>query len=140
MTDITDKNYKPSIDELDAYIGNSLFSRLRGHLEDSYGALYNIEYSGDTLFRGWNIKFYKAGRSLCRLYPHPGYFKLLIVVGRKEKERVEASLPEMSKEMQEIYNGTKEGMGQRWLMFDVTAPDALYDDALTLIAIRRASK
>ena len=62
------------------------------------------------------------------------------MVGRKEKERVEAALPEMSAAMQQIYNGTKEGMGQRWLMFDVTAPDALYDDALALIAIRRASK
>lgn len=137
MIDITNKNYKPDAGELGAYIGNPLFGELCAQMEADYGALCDVVYSGDNVLLGWNMRFHKAGRTLCRLYPKGGYCTVLIVVGRKEKARVEALLPGMSEAMQKLYHGTQEGMGQRWLLFDLHAPDALYRDALTLVAIRR---
>lgn len=140
MLNITDKSYVPTLAEMEAYIQNPLFEALVRHLETAYKARYEIMYSGDTVLLGWNVRFYKAGRTLCRLYPRVGSFGLLVVVGRKEKERVEAALPQLSPQLREIYAATKEGMGQRWLIFDLQAPDALFEDVKALIQIRRETK
>ena len=53
------------------------------------------------------------------MYPKEGYFTVLVVVGQKEKEAVEAILPECTTELREIYKQTEMGNGQRWLMIDL---------------------
>lgn len=140
MIDITDKTHEPSIKEISEFIENPLFMQMYGHLIVQYQARCDMTYSGDNVLLGWNVKFHRSGRALCRLYPKRGFFTVLLVVGRKEKERAEALLPKMSPAMQDIYRNTKEGMGQRWLLIDLCAPDALYEDVLKLVEIRRASK
>ena len=99
-----------------------------------------IEYSKDVWARGWNIKLRKAGKSLCVIYPKENYFTVLVVIGNKEKEKVEGILPQLSDEMQTIYRETKEGNGQRWLMIELHSNDCIYQDTLKLIRIRRESK
>ena len=141
MTDIiTDKSRKPEFDEISAFIGNPLFDEMCGRLTKDFAAQYDICYSGDKVLLGWNVSFRKSGRSLCRLYPKEGFFSVLIVVGKKEKERVEALLPEMSEEMRRIYDSTVEGNGQRWLVYDLCDCGGLYEDTLRLVKIRRESK
>lgn len=140
MIDITDKTYEPSISEISAFIENPLFMQMYEHLTAACKARCDMAYSGDNVLLGWNVKFHRSGRALCRLYPKRGFFTVLVVVGRKEKERVEALLSGMSHAMQEMYRNTQEGMGQRWLLIDLNTPDDLYRDVLKLIEIRRASK
>lgn len=140
MINITDKSYKPNIIELSEYIVNPLFDELCRYMQDEFETNEDIEYSVDSRLPGWNLRFYKAGKTLCRLYPNHGFFSVLIVVGQNEKERVEAILPRMSAEMQKIYCGTQEGMGQRWLVFDQRHRDAQYEDLLKIIHIRRSPK
>ena len=96
-----------------------------------------IEYSSCSWERGWNIKFKKAGKALCTIYPRECYITVLVVVGTKEKPYVEEILPECTIEMQNIYNQTQEGNGQRWLMIDIEDKEDLYNDLLRLIQIRR---
>lgn len=140
MIDIKDINYEPNIDEISDYIENPLFNEFYKHMNSEYKAICKIEYSKDVWIHGWNVKFKKAGKSLCVVYPKDKYFTILIVVGKKEKERVENILPSFCKEIQETYHNTKEGMGQRWLMIDLISNDSVYNDALKLIRIRRESK
>lgn len=140
MLDIKDINYEPNMVEIGALINNPLFTQLCHHLEKEYKALCKIEYSKDVWLRGWNIKFKKAGKSLCTVYPKEQCFTVLVVVGNKEKEQVENLLPQMSGEIQDIYGNTKEGNGQRWLMIDLETSGAVYSDVLKLIRIRRQSK
>lgn len=136
MLDITDKSYQPTVDELGEYMGTPLFPALLSHMEKEYKALLSVEYSGDRLLLGWNLRFRKGGRTLLRLYPRQGGFAVLVVVGRRERERAEALLPGMSADMREIYENTKEGMGQRWLLIELTGEDALYEDVLRLVSLR----
>ncbi len=82
------------------------------------------------------MKFKQSGKNLCTVYPRESYFTVLFVVGRKEKESVEAILPECTKEIQELYRQTKEGNGQRWLMIDLEDNDAVYNDLFRLLEIR----
>ena len=75
-------------------------------------------------------------RSLCTIYPRASFFTAMVVVGRKEKDAVEAIFPECSLALQEIYRQTREVNGQRWLMIDLEDADELYRDVLRLIEIR----
>lgn len=137
---ITDKGYKPTLDEIKEYVSNDLFNAMCVHLDEEYNALYSIDYSGETAFFGWNIKYHKAGRTLCRLYPRDGFFIVLVVVGQKEKDRVEMMLPLMTKQMREKYETTQEGMGQRWLMIEISNQSDVLEDIKKIVAIRRKSK
>lgn len=138
--DIKDMSYSPSIKEIGDYIGLPLFRTFCYYMDKEYQAIRKSEYSKDVWARGWNVKFRKAGKSLCVIYPKVNYFTVLVVVGAKEKARVEKMLPYLSKELQELYRNTKEGNGQRWLMIDLHSDDGVYQDVLQLIRIRRESK
>lgn len=96
-----------------------------GEVQDTYQCKEAIEFSACSLEPGWNVKFKKAGKTLCTIYPRETYFTVMIVVGRKEKEPVEAVLPECTAQVQEIYAHTREGNGQRWLMIDLEEKRAL---------------
>lgn len=138
--DLRDISYPPSIEQLRAYVGSRLFDQFYEFMMEEYQALCKIEYSRDVWAPGWNLKLKKAGKSLCVVYPKEGYFTVLVVVGRKEKEMVQRLMPQFSEEMQTLYQNTKEGNGQRWLMIDLSADTPLYQDTLRLIRIRRESR
>ena len=126
--------------EIGDSIGLPLFEVFCRYMDEEYQAVRKIEYSKDVWARGWNVKFRKAGKSLCVVYPINKYFTVLVVVSNKEKERVENMLPYLSGELQELYRNTKEGNGQRWLMIDLYSDDEVYQDVLQLIRIRRESR
>ena len=140
MIDIKDMGYSPSIAEIGDSIGLPLFEVFCRYMDEEYQAVRKIEYSKDVWARGWNVKFRKAGKSLCVVYPKNKYFTVLVVVSNKEKEPVENMLPYLSGELQELYRNTKEGNGQRWLMIDLYSDDEVYQDVLQLIRIRRESR
>ena len=140
MVDIKDISHAPSLGEIGAYIGFPLFDTFCQYMDTEYKAIRKIEYSKDVWARGWNVKFKKSGKSLCVVYPKDGYFTVLVVVGNKEKEHVENQLPHLSEEIQVLYQNTKKGNGQRWLMIDVHSDDSVYGDVLQIIHIRRISK
>ena len=140
MMDLKDINYQPTIEEIKAYIGNEIFNQFFAYMNAEYKALCKIEYSKDVYFKGWNVKLRKAGKGLCVIYPKKGYFTVLVVIGSKEQDKFNDIYPALSKEMKEIYDNTKEGNNQRWLMIDINKKNELYDDLLKLIQIRRESK
>ncbi|MCI8855472.1 MAG: DUF3788 domain-containing protein [Clostridiaceae bacterium] len=137
MVDLMDKKYHPSLEEISEYIGCPMFLRFCSELKETYKCSEQIEFSSCSMERGWNIKFKKSGKSLCTIYPRESYFTVMVVVGRKEKAFVEAMLEECTPQLREIYHQTKEGNGQRWLMLDLEDCEAMYQDILRLIAIRR---
>lgn len=136
MIDLQDKNYCPSIKEISEYVRNSVFMQFCSEIRETYQCNEKIEFSSCSWERGWNIKFKKAGKTLCTIYPKEYYFKTMVVVGTKEKAFVEAILPECTDELCNIYHQTQEGNGQRWLMIDLEDKDSLYDDVLRFIKIR----
>ena len=139
MLNLQDKTFCPTLEDISDYIRNPVFRQFCQTLKDTYKCSENIAYSSCSWEKGWNVKFKKSGKTLCTLYPREGYFTVLVVVSAKEKAAVEAMLPECTAELQSIYQQTKEGNGQRWLMIDLEDRDNLYDDLLRLIQIRRAS-
>lgn len=137
MIHLQDRSYCPALDEISIYVQNPVFQQFCSDIKNTYSCKEKIEYSSCSLAPGWNIKFKKSGKSLCTIYPHESYFTVLVVVGTKEKESVDAILPECTAELQDIYEQTPEGNGQKWLMIDLEDRDSMYQDVLRLIKIRR---
>jgi len=134
-----DKTQLPSIETVSAYVNNPLWDALCKHIEEQYQIKPTLEYSGCSMQQGWNIKYKKGARSLCTLYPMEGYFIALIVIGEHERMEMELALPSFTEYLQILYRETKTGMGQKWLMINVTDSDIL-NDVIECIAIRRKIK
>lgn len=138
MIDLENKDYCPSLEEIGAFIRNPAFPQFCAELMETYSCGEKIEYSACSMERGWNVKFKKSGKTLCTIYPREQYFTVMLVIGRKEKESFEAILPDCCPALLEIYNRTKEGNGQRWMMIDLEDRDELYRDVFRGIAVRAA--
>ena len=96
MIDIQDKTYCPSLEEIGEYVNNKAFIQFCADVKSDYACSEKIEFSSCSWNFGWNVKFRKAGKSLCTIYPKEGYFTVLVVVGKKEREAVETVLSELS--------------------------------------------
>lgn len=137
--DIANRDIEPDKNQLIDLVGSPLFEELLNLIEEEYKVLPEFSYSGCSLKLGWNVKYKKSGKALCTIYPLEGEFIVLIVVGQKEKDEVEFKLGSFSNYTKNLYENTKEGMGQRWLMIEVK-DEATLQDVKELIAIRRNSK
>ncbi len=137
MTDLLDKNLCPTLEEIGEYVRNDVFMEFCTQIKENYQCKEKIEFSCCSLEKGWNVKFKKGGKTLCTIYPKEGYFTVMVVIGTKEKDRVQAVLPDCDLRLRDIYANTKEGNGQRWMMIDLEDKEKLYDDTFRLIAIRR---
>ncbi len=136
MIDLENKNYCPTIEEISEYVKNPVFMQFYSDIKDAYQCNEKIEFSSCSWERGWNVKFKKAGKTLCTIYPKECCLKLMVVIGKKEKALVEAMLPDCTVELNNIYNQTREGNGQRWLIIELEDKDSLYNDILRLIEVR----
>lgn len=91
--DKTNGTHKPSMAVISAYVNSPLFECLCKHLETEYQSKPILDYSRCSMQYGWNVKYKKAGRTLCTLYPMEGYFIALIVISDREKTEAECMLP-----------------------------------------------
>lgn len=137
MIDIQDRAYCPVLEEIGEYVNNPVFTQFCTDMKTRYNCNEKIEFSSCSWEYGWNVKFRKAGKNLCTIYPKEEYFSVLVVIGQKEKKAVEAILQECTAELKDIYNQTKTGNGQKWLMIDLEDKEKMYADIFRLIDIRR---
>ena len=137
--DKEDGSQKPLPEVMDSYVSSNLWNKLRHYIEVNYDVKPLMEYSGCSMQKGWNLKYKKAGRSLCTLYPMEGYFFALLVIGERERAETELAMPGFSEYFKKLYSETKAGMGQKWLMINVLSDEVL-EDIKKCIAIRRSGK
>ncbi len=134
--DKIDETQKPSMTIIRTFVKSHLFEELCEHVEKKFQCKPVLEYSKCSLQRGWNVKYKKAGHTLCTLYPMSGYFIALVVVSIHEQDEIELELPAFTEYVQQLYYNTKSSMGQRWLMVHVTE-HAVLEDVKQCIRIRR---
>lgn len=133
--DKLDKDVIPELRTIATWVNTPLWAEFLQYMEETYQIRTTIEYSGCGMAPGWNVKLRKSGKGLCTLYPQDGWFIALVVIGPKEKDEMELMLPTLGEYTQSLYANTKEGMGQRWLMFQVRDATIL-DDVKQCIGIR----
>ena len=134
-----DQNTKPTSQQIGEFISNPLWEQLNEYIKNSYQVQPTFAYSSCSAQPGWNVKYQKAGRSLCTLYPMPGYFIALVVIGTKEQMEAELLMPTLTAYVQSLYKSAASVMGGRWLMISVT-DETVLSDVKALIGTRRKSK
>ena len=95
------KDNQPSETEIKEFVGpeaSTLFNDLDNHLRESYKIKPKFAYSScamdKNIWRGWNIKYQKSGKSLCTVYPQQGYL-LVLIPGRHFEIRNEDTVGEV---------------------------------------------
>ena len=77
-----DKKVPPTESEIKDFVGTELFMDLHNHVCERYKVKPKMAYSNcamdNNVWRGWNIKYQKSGKSLCTIYPQQGYFLVLV--------------------------------------------------------------
>lgn len=127
---------QPAEAEISEYIASPLWADLNSFLQENYEVEPSYSYSGCSAQPGWNVKYKKAGRSLCTLYPMEGFFIALITIGAKEEIEMHRLLPLCDGYMQDLFAKTPFSAGGRWLMINVVNEHIL-EDVKQLIQIRR---
>lgn len=130
---------QPTKDQVRDFVGTPLWDEMDAFLREGYDVQPEMAYSGCSAQPGWNVKFRKGGRSLCTLYPMPGFFIALVVIGSKEHDGVLEVLPECTEYTRSLFASTPHSAGGRWLMMNITEA-AILEDAMRLIQVRRAIK
>ena len=126
---------EPSPEEVDRYVDNPLWPELRRYLKDAYGAEPRMSYSRCSLEPGWNLKFKKGSRALTTVYLRPGYVTAMISVAPKDESAAEGVLLTCTEQTQALYRSTASSKMGRWLMIDLTSPEAL-EDVKALLRLR----
>ena len=116
----------PDASMISDYVRNQIWDELYQYLIETYACKPTFEFS-HCVWPGWNIKFKKAGKNLCTVYPFEGYLWVLVVVGKQDKATFEAALPSLGQSMQSLYHATEEGNGQRWLRIEAEDKEQLPD-------------
>jgi hypothetical protein len=95
---MTDGGRVPDEESLLAWLGNNNYSRWR-KLTEYIDTYYSGVFVPERLFggkkHGWGLRF-KKSKSFCTLIPERKRFVVLIVFGKKEREKVETILNELS--------------------------------------------
>ena len=77
-----DKEVQPTESELKDFVRIDHFTDLHNHVCERYKLKPKMAYSNcamdSNVWRGWNIKYQKSGKSLCTIYPQQGYFLVLV--------------------------------------------------------------
>lgn len=126
----------PTWEQIAEYIDNPLWEDFNERLQSVYQVKPCMEYSCCSMQAGWNVKYRKSGKALCTLYPMEGYFIALVVVGPRELTEAELLIPLCSDYVQTVFQNTKAGNGQKWLMLDVRNHETI-EDVFRLIYLRK---
>nr|WP_303790008.1 DUF3788 family protein [Anaerotruncus colihominis] len=109
MLNLQDKEHRPALEEIGQYVRTPVFMQFCSELKNRYKCIEKIEFSSCSWEAGWNVKFKKAGKTLCTLYPRELYFTVMIVVGEKEKNRLKQSCLNASWNCRKFTAGQKKG-------------------------------
>ena len=140
--ELYDREREPSEDQVKEFINMPLQDELDGSLRQEYKVKPKMAYSSCNMdggmWKGWNVKYQKSGKSLCTLYPKQGYLQLLVPVGAREMNEAELLMPLCTEYTQELW-GRSGGADYKSMAFEVREENVMRD-VKSLIEIRVKTK
>ena len=120
-----------SLEELEVILGKSepawtkLFSYIR------------TKYAMDEFWDGKDeVKLRRSGKTFATFYVHEGYFSLMIIFGKKERETFESMQGEFPQFVIDKYNSSKTYHDGKWMLFDIYN-DKDMDSFIKLLNIKK---
>lgn len=139
---ILDSFTTPSFEDITAFFPEpirDLWLDLNMFIQTRYQIKPKIEFSKCTLQKGWNIKYKKAGKSLCTVYPACDYFVTLIVI-KVEMIPIIASLStQFAPYIMDLIKSARPFNGTIWLMIEVRSK-AILENVKDLLLLKHEPK
>jgi hypothetical protein len=130
---------EPDAVQVARWIGSQSAARwteLTDFIQSRYpGVFENGWWFGGKKF-GWSLRF-KKSKSFCNLIPERGQFKVLLVFGGEEREKVEAVLPSLASHVREDYAKATTFHDGRWVSVVVDSRKVLTDVERLLVLKRK---
>ena len=130
-------NIPPAAEELTNLIGKSLYDVWNGFVS-LLDENYDMERIWDSGGKAWKYeyKYRRGGKTLCALYARERRIGIMIIFGKDERAKFEASRSEYSESVQKVYDDSKTYHDGKWLMFE-PVDTSLFGDFMQLLAIKR---
>ena len=140
--ELFDCEHEPSEAQISEFINTPLFEELDGHLREAYNIKPKLSYSNcgmdGGMWKGWNIKYQKSGKSLCTMYPRQGYIQLLVTIGVRAVSEAELLIPLCTEYIQKLW-AQSDFHGSKYLGIELRDERVLHD-VKNLIEIRARIK
>ncbi len=140
-TRMVDGGRPPTATQVADWIGPASFKRwttLTEFIAEHYPGVFETKWLFGGARFGWTLR-YKKSKSFCSLIPERGRFRLLLVFGAREREQVEAILPQLTSHVREDYTGSTTFHDGRWMATTVDSQKVV-SDIERLLALKRRPK
>jgi hypothetical protein len=135
---MVDRARRPRPERVAEWIGPRSFARwsaLIRFIDANYPRVFDVEWLFGGQKHGWTLRF-KKSKSFCTLVPERGRFKVLLVFGVAEREKVEGVLATLASHVREDYQKATTYHDGRWVLVTVDSARALAD-VERLLAMKR---
>ena len=134
------RNSEPTTKQILKFIGPSatkLWNDLHEFLAENYDFQRELSYWGDKY--GWTIRYRKSGKTLTAFYPENGGFTVQVILGKKEVEKFQSMRGELSADVVQLFDETKQLHDGRWLWIRQPGTGTV-EDIKKLIQLKRKPK
>ncbi|WP_055666275.1 DUF3788 domain-containing protein [Desnuesiella massiliensis] len=127
----------PSEEELISLMGENIF-KIWCDINNFIKTNYNIDFLWDKGGKSgvYELKYRKSGKTLCALYAREQEIRILVIFGKVEREKFEASRADFSKNINEFYDSTHQYHDGKWLYINLVNSE-LVEDIKKLILIKK---
>lgn len=107
---------------------------------DAWGKLVEhirVYYKTDEIWDGKDeLKFRCGGKTLVTLYVHEGYFTVLLIYGKAEREIFETVISQFAPVLQELYRDSHTYHDGKWMSLDVRN-NGIVPDIIRMLTIKK---
>lgn len=127
----------PSQSELHSLLGKERFEAWNA-VCSAVDSIYDMDKLWNDGGKKWDYeyKYRRGGKTLCALYARENCFGVLIIFGKDERAKFEASRSQYSDVVQSIYNEATTYHDGKWMMVEMD-DNSLLDEVMKLLAIKR---
>lgn len=127
----------PTAEELNHIMGENIF-RSWCDINNFILKNYNMDILWDSGGKTgiYELKYRKSGKTLCALYPKEQGIRVLIILGKVERDKFESSREEFSEYINNFYDNTKQYHDGKWLYLD-KINDEIVKDIEKLLLIKK---
>lgn len=136
-----DGSQQPSDERVAEFIGRQNAARwadISEFIATNYPGIFNVEWLFGGKKHGWGLR-YKKSKSFCSFVPERGRFRLLLVFGAEERERVEQLLPSLISHFCEDYEKSMTYHDGKWVLVNVDSAKVV-SDIKQLLMLKRKPK
>lgn len=110
----------PTEEELNQLMEEDVFKTwcaINNFIKDNYDMDMLWDNGGKTGV--FELKYRKSGKTFCVLYPREKGMRVLIILGKNEREKFETSRKDFSEYINNFYDNTRQYHDGKWLYLDI---------------------